>query len=230
MNNTEKQRAINKIKRCLALSKSSNENEAATALRQAHTMMLKYQISAEDIRLSDICFSKSDVRVAQRPVLYQSKLSDIIAHIFSCKRYITANDSGTKAVYCFVGDEMYATIASYAFDVLSRQLKKARLNYMKTELKRVRVQKNKIARADAFCYGWCIQVEELIKNIVPPTVDMLLVEQAMDQQVCLTQVKPIARFKKNKSITTDFINGWIEGQNAQLHNAMNGKSEQALLK
>ncbi|WP_252473542.1 DUF2786 domain-containing protein, partial [Microbulbifer okhotskensis] len=32
---------LRKIKRCLALAKSSNPNEAATALRQAQTLMQK---------------------------------------------------------------------------------------------------------------------------------------------------------------------------------------------
>ncbi|WP_404821336.1 DUF2786 domain-containing protein [Pseudomonas huaxiensis] len=36
------ERFIRKIKRCLALSKSSNENEVAAAMRQAQTLMREY--------------------------------------------------------------------------------------------------------------------------------------------------------------------------------------------
>lgn len=39
--------AILKIKKCLALSKSSNENEAATALRMAQSLMKEFQIDPD---------------------------------------------------------------------------------------------------------------------------------------------------------------------------------------
>ena len=48
------ERVIRKIKRCLALSKSSNENEAATAMRQAQALMREYRLTELDVRLSDV--------------------------------------------------------------------------------------------------------------------------------------------------------------------------------
>jgi len=39
------ERAIRKIKHCLALAQSANENEAATALRQAQALMREYRLS-----------------------------------------------------------------------------------------------------------------------------------------------------------------------------------------
>lgn len=39
------QTIIDKISKCLALSKSANEHEAAIALRQAQALMQKYKIS-----------------------------------------------------------------------------------------------------------------------------------------------------------------------------------------
>ena len=51
---SDKESVLRKIKHCLALSKSANETESATALRQAHAMMSKYGISMDDIALDDI--------------------------------------------------------------------------------------------------------------------------------------------------------------------------------
>ena len=46
-----KKDVIEKIKKCLALSKSANQHEAATALRQAQSLMEKYNIDADDSEL-----------------------------------------------------------------------------------------------------------------------------------------------------------------------------------
>lgn len=42
------ERAIRKIKHCLALAQSANENEAATALRQAQALMREYRLTEMD--------------------------------------------------------------------------------------------------------------------------------------------------------------------------------------
>ena len=44
---------LGKIKKCLALSGSSNPNEAATALRQAHALMAKHGVSTHEITMAD---------------------------------------------------------------------------------------------------------------------------------------------------------------------------------
>ncbi|PIA66345.1 hypothetical protein CDR19_15110, partial [Ectopseudomonas toyotomiensis] len=39
----DRKKALDKVKKCLALANSSNPNEAAAAMRQARAMMEKYQ-------------------------------------------------------------------------------------------------------------------------------------------------------------------------------------------
>lgn len=53
-----KNKIINKIKKCLALANSSNQHEAAAALRQAHKMMKQYKLSLDDIDLHKITTGK----------------------------------------------------------------------------------------------------------------------------------------------------------------------------
>lgn len=43
----QREKALKKIKQCLALSKSSNSNEAGIALKQAHKLMKKHNIDGE---------------------------------------------------------------------------------------------------------------------------------------------------------------------------------------
>ena len=49
-----KEKILDKIKKCLALSKSANEHEAAQALKQAQALMEKYEVNAVDIALSEV--------------------------------------------------------------------------------------------------------------------------------------------------------------------------------
>ena len=50
----DKQKVLEKIKKCLALGESANEHEAAQAIRQAQILMKKYGISENDVELSGI--------------------------------------------------------------------------------------------------------------------------------------------------------------------------------
>lgn len=47
----DRERILDKIRKCLALSKSANEYEAATALRQAQKLMAMHDLSHEDVDL-----------------------------------------------------------------------------------------------------------------------------------------------------------------------------------
>lgn len=50
----DKQAVLEKIKKCLALSKSANEHEAAQAMKQAQALMKKYEVDAVDVVLSEV--------------------------------------------------------------------------------------------------------------------------------------------------------------------------------
>lgn len=55
-----RERALEKIKKCLALAESTNPNEAESALRQARKLMEKYQLE-----MSDVDSSRADEYVHQ---------------------------------------------------------------------------------------------------------------------------------------------------------------------
>lgn len=230
MSHPNKNRIMDKIIRCLALSKSSNEHEAATALRQAHALMEKYNISAKDIELSDIKFKASNTRSAMRPPVYQIALANMIAKLFGCQNYM-GNGTGDRShirVMCFVGLEIHSDIASYSYDTLFRQLKQARQAYIKTELKRVRLAKNKAARADAFCLGWVVTVRRLVEKLVPLSTDMAPIERAMRQELDLKTTNGVDRVSKSKvrTGTNDFHNGLVAGKDAQLNHGMKTDAHQ----
>ncbi|WP_375139129.1 DUF2786 domain-containing protein [Pseudomonas entomophila] len=79
------ERVIRKIKRCLALSASSNETEATTAMRQAQALMREYRLTEVDVRLSDVGeVDSKEYRITRRPT-WDRQLSAIVARAFGVR-------------------------------------------------------------------------------------------------------------------------------------------------
>ena len=83
----DKEKALDKIKKCLALSKSANEHEAAQALRQAQALMEKYEVNAVDIALSRVSEQKADRKMAFKLADWQWGIANMISDIFGCQSY-----------------------------------------------------------------------------------------------------------------------------------------------
>ncbi|SOP99272.1 hypothetical protein CFBP2118_02416 [Pseudomonas syringae pv. syringae] len=88
------ERAIRKIKHCLALSQSSNVNEAATAMRQAQ--MRKYHLSETDVKVSDAGEAESSMSRAARRPLWDQQLSAVVAKVFNVKALLYTHWCETK--------------------------------------------------------------------------------------------------------------------------------------
>ncbi len=65
----DKERILEKIKKCLALSKSANEHEAAQALKQAQALMREYGITDIEVELSAVTETGAALREFYREAL-----------------------------------------------------------------------------------------------------------------------------------------------------------------
>lgn len=101
------ERAIRKIKHCLALAQSANENEAATALRQAQALMREYRLTEMDVKLSDVGEVESALFRTKRRPAWDQQLSIAVAEAFSCTtlRRRTWSSAKGQVIECatFVG-------------------------------------------------------------------------------------------------------------------------------
>ena len=225
-----REEAILKIKKCLALSKSGNENEAAIALRQAQSLMRDFQIDPD---LLDIVEANSFSNVKKTPQVWEATLVSLIAKSMQCRLIFSSSNPyfGTKAQWTFIGADPAPEIASYAFDVLYRQVNRARKNFVETGLKRVTVKKNKVRRADLFCEGWVDSIKHLITglDIEIPTNTTERIKKYMDQSHGkLGSLTPKDRNKGtalNDRAANDYHAGKQSGKSAQLNQAMNGGIE-----
>ena len=168
----DKEKALDKIKKCLALSRSANEYEAAQALKHAQALMAQYGVSESDVALADVseCKRKAPKTVPE----WHWRLVHLCGRAFGCERWHATDFSGGSFVFCGLGGR--AELAAYAYEVLLRQLKAARRQYIKTALSRVCDSRIKTARADKFCEGWVSRVKSVVQDFARTDAEKELLE------------------------------------------------------
>ncbi len=227
----DKETAIKKIQKCLALSKSSEANEAAAALRQAQKLMEQFDVEHPELLASNVSESWSKSSVIKTPPRYEVRLASMVAGAFGCElmfsRKLSVSQLAIDGGYSFIGVSAAPEVASYSYCVLRRQLKKARENYIKTVLNRHR--KNKTAAADIYCEGWVSSVQN---SVLKTAVNKEHKESiAAYKQLNYAESKQLQ--VKERTIKADDVwrhhrSGVIDGQNVKLNSGL-GQSNLGLL-
>ncbi|WP_144372598.1 DUF2786 domain-containing protein [Vogesella urethralis] len=220
---------LRKIKKCLRLAESSNEHEAAAAIRQAQALMAKHGLSQADIAISDIRESNTKAGALTRPAKWEQLLCGLIADAFGCKA-IHARQWNT-AHWVFIGRDANPDIASHAFAQLYRQIKRARKTFIETQCTYLRSQ-TKTRRADIFCQGWLSAVSKQITQHAGER-DAEVIKQYMEiKHRDIGQLGASDRMKGRKATTGDalaFHAGKATGADASLHHGINGQGSQQLV-
>jgi len=144
---------LDKIKKCLALAGSANEHEAAAALRQAQKLMEQHGVTDQDVLASQAGEAGAKAGAVSKPAQWEAMLAGRIANAFGCE-LVFSRRTWTTAEWRFIGAGAAPEVAAYAYQVLLRQARAARTNFIATALKRVRKPSVKTGRADLFCEGW----------------------------------------------------------------------------
>ena len=92
-----REKIIDKIKKCLALASSDNENERATALRQANKLMEAHSVTMLDIEQSNIDMGQSELERKK----WQGPIVASVGKLFGVETY---NNRATNQ-WMFVGAE-----------------------------------------------------------------------------------------------------------------------------
>lgn len=95
-----------KIKKLLALSESSNEHEAKSALLKAKKLMAEHKIAEidlEGIGKKKVVHIKTEFDCSKRREAWMISLSAIIGQNFCCQSYRRKEYNKQVATICFVG-------------------------------------------------------------------------------------------------------------------------------
>ncbi|GAA4825477.1 DUF2786 domain-containing protein [Algivirga pacifica] len=230
---------IGKIKKLLALSKSTEQHEAALALQRCRELMDKHGIQMDDLQVLDIEEQITEKGMKSRkPNQYSVHLANMIAQLFQCGvywqtkiQYGLYDDKPIYHVYpVFYGKDPYYSICCYTFDVLYKKLTKARNDY-KSNSKAKRARKT--AMKDSFALGWVTGVYQNIHHLIPKRV----VHSA--EETGLVEVDPLEVYIRQKEF--DHFNprkikrnhraegdGYREGVKEQVQKPVGANSSESL--
>lgn len=229
---SENNKIIDKIRKCLALSKSANEHEAAAALRQAQKLMAANSVTVDDIQAAEVSEHAAKSAATAKPAVWEALLANKIARAFGCELIFARPWLQRTAEYRFIGCGSAPEVAGYAFSVLQRQARSARQEYIKTQLKRCK-SATKTRRADLFSEGWVTAVAGKISAFAGTESESAAIQCYMAKHhKKLGSLDPRDRNKHNQSTTAamDYASGRISGKNAQLNRGVGGVDQRKALK
>jgi len=214
-----------KVKKLFAMSKSPNANEAALALEMAQKLMIEHGIKRNAV--GEFKISEEEVRGngGKKPPMYELYLATNIASSFGCQTgygRIHLKQDAYERGYIFVGIEHRVKIALFIAEVLLRKLKKARKEYM-GRLNRVRLQKNKLKRADDFCFGWCGTVVSKLHEFTNTDEEQLAVDEYVTNLSWGDDLKTINRGAVKRSGISDYLNGRRAAVDVKIQHGVEGR-------
>ncbi|HGL5374104.1 TPA: DUF2786 domain-containing protein [Citrobacter farmeri] len=228
MSTENKERYLQKIKKLLNLARrSTNANEAANAMNQAQALMRQHGITATDVDLLEINEegSKSAPSHAQKMPKYMANLAEVICRAFGVQCYHQYYSIDRRQVV-FYGPNERPTIAAYAFDVLSRQMVKARREYIAGLRKNIKTS-TKTGRADKFCEGWVIGVYQVIDDFAVTDTEQTLIaayhrKLVQDTGLESSESREAKAVRGHDDAQTA---GYLAGKNASIHHAVTGAGQ-----
>jgi hypothetical protein len=227
--------ALIKIKKCLALAKSQNPHEAAAAMRQAQKLMAEHNLDEQEISLADIAESTVAAR-SQGNNLWECALVNAVAAAFACRifgKYFWSSTDARgitkKRVWVFIGVGASAEVASYAYEVLSRQCTKARLEHVRKQPKTCKPI-TRTARGDQFALGWAFGVQEMLDKFANSERNQTLLERYMDKVHPALKTVEARDRSIGRNVRDDDIHlGVKSGRSAQLQRGVGSMPAQGLL-
>ena len=231
-----KEKYLQRIKKLLAMARNnSSAEEAALAMSRAQKLMSEHKLNEHDVdvmNINEAATQKASSHAEKMPE-YMAFLAEMVARVFGVKFYTSHGsdhwNKPAKRTIHYYGPDERPQIAAYSFEVLGKQLAKARREYISTMRKNIKPA-TKIARADTFCSAWVNGAYAVVSDFVVTEAETTLIEAYRERKLS-KGMKTLEPRKPGKARGTDDaeIQGYSHGRNAQLHHAVSGSSTQTTL-
>lgn len=220
-----KKAIMERLKKLMALSRSSNVHEAAAAMERATQLMQEHQITEDDLVLSNVteCNTSFAWGAKVNPAQYQIWLWGMIQDVFGVEAAFTAYAGRVT----FYGLSSRAEMAAYTCDVLSHQLKRARAEFLKSQNKRLKRQ-TKINRADNFAEGWIVAVRSKAQSMMVSQEEKTLMLTYTKRKWGQMETMSGRSAREARGTSEAFGSGYREGKNANLHRPMSAQVRLAI--
>lgn len=218
---------LRKIRKCLALSASSNEHEAAAALRQAQKLMAEYGVNEATLAGADVGTADAESQRCTQPAGWEHMLAHMVAGVFGCQLIFRpgyfvehARSLSKRGCFVYIGLKTHVELAAYAHAVLRRQIEKGRVTHLDEYGWRYGTRGEKIAAGTAYCEGYIASVRSKVSALVVEPLH----QQAIDgkkRELLGDNSRPMKAPKRGFNADA-YWQGVEGGKNASLHRPMNG--------
>lgn len=217
-------KTLQKIKKLLALAKSSNQHEAANALRIAQKLMRELALTEQDIALTTI--EQREIKRANasdKQPLWAELLTNTINSAFGLHAIYSWNRV-QGATVIFVGPADRVTIGTYCYEVLAPQLVKARRAFINKLNKRLKLT-TKTNRADLFAEGWIEAVYHQVQALVPTEEEQHLIQLYKEKHFPSLRKTEVRNAEQKARDLNAFGAGFIQGKKVRLNAGVNGAEQ-----
>lgn len=220
---------LRRIRKCLALSKSSNEHEAAAALRQAQKLMAAYNVTQEAIDGAEVGVFPAKATAWIQVPQWEIDLANTIRKAFGCHIMLTKGFTGVLATVDYIGLKQNAELAAYAHEVLQRQIVRGRAACVAEAAEKHQWfgRGEKMATGESYCRGFVLAVYDKVHALAnAPELEAAIEKRTSD--LLGPEAKVHAPPKRGHSGEA-FEQGLESGSKASLHRPMGGADEQLKL-
>lgn len=218
---------IDKICKCMRLSESCNPNEAAAAIRQARSMMKKYDISEQQVLASGVKEASISSGIDYKPPFWVLALSNIVAQSFGCRAFLSRKE-GQNHHFRFIGVSHSPEISSYTFEVLHRRLRRARKDFVWSL--NVETKKEKTRRGDVFAQAWLFRITQLVSDFA----NTEQAKNAIDEYIQQNYGETAELYSKPKELENpdyeDILSGMRAANEVDLHRPVAEQKRYSLAK
>lgn len=222
----DKETAIEKIKKCLSLAKSQNENEAAIALKQANALMRKFNLEYRAVLAGEVNEVRVRTRYKSRPMGWDQLLVSQIGRQFDCEVLMIQNPHE----WVFLGLDSNAQVAAYAYDVLMNQVRNSSKRYLKTNHASASTAlKRKLGRL--YCQGWVSNLAKRIEQFAGASSSKEHISAYLQQSRYNVEQPKDSRRKRQILSALEWVvytKGAQDGEHAKLHRGVGANMDEPL--
>lgn len=219
MSPEDRDKVLQRIRKCLALGSSPNEHEAAAGMRQAQKLMEMHGLSQADLDNAAIKEERAAATAWRNVPVWEHMLAWTIADAFGVALYLekSAPHARELSAFVFYGPEHRALLAKYAHEVLSRQVLKARAKFVRETCPGMS-RSTCMDAGESYAQGFVSRLKEKV-DIVAPTQSEA---RGMELRAKELGLAPLKDRRSKGGDTASYMAGLADGANASLHRPMNG--------
>lgn len=224
MNNDK---ALEKIKKCLALAQSSNPHEAANTWRHAQALMRRYNIEHADVLASVVTATKAKGGASKTVARWEMILAVASCEAFECESIRLFYPSPKKhSEWIFIGEGSSPEVAVYAFEVLLRQVRKGRREFLANNCKGYSAHEKR-RQVDVYSQAWVGALYERVQAFANKSMNKTNIQAYINKHYTDPEAmasRGVAKFNgKSVGEYMAFQAGEQAASETHLHHGMAGK-------